>query len=94
LLRLDLIKNPSFLAEAAARARKLSRIEAMRKRPSKRPDWNELMKEIDVFRYGKVGKLKKVQCNDRSQPILTQTKIRGQVRFLILRAQQVLKLSV
>ena len=51
----------------------------MKKRPAKRPDWNELMKEIDSFRYGKVGRLNKVVTNDRSKPILTKTKIKGQV---------------
>ena len=51
----------------------------MKKRPVKRPDWNELMKEIDSFRYGKVGRLNKVVTNDRSKPILTKTKLKGQV---------------
>ena len=64
-----------------ARARKLSKIEAMKKRPLKRPDWNELMREIDSFKYGHSQRLRKTVCNDRSKPMLTKIKIKGKVRI-------------
>ncbi|XP_037892164.1 troponin T, skeletal muscle isoform X5 [Glossina fuscipes] len=41
-------------------------IERLRTRPRKRPDWSEMMKEVET---GK--RLRHVECNDRSQPILT-----------------------
>ena len=64
----------------AARARKLEKLDKIKKRPDKRPDWNELMREIDSFRFGSSSqKLKKVACNDRSKPMLTKTKIQGKV---------------
>ncbi|XP_032596627.1 glutamic acid-rich protein isoform X5 [Drosophila grimshawi] len=42
------------------------RIEKLKTRPRRRPDWSEMMKEVES---GK--KLRHVACNDRSQPILT-----------------------
>ena len=77
-------KNKSFLFSGseidAARARKLEKLDKIKKRPEKRPDWNELMREIDSFRFGSSSqKLKKVACNDRSKPMLTKTKIQGKV---------------
>ena len=63
-----------------ARARKLQKIEQLKKRPVKRPDWNELMKDIESLRYGKSTRnLKKTITNDRSKPMLSQTKIKGKV---------------
>ncbi|XP_064556417.1 uncharacterized protein sals isoform X3 [Drosophila montana] len=41
-------------------------IEKLKTRPRRRPDWSEMMKEVES---GK--KLRHVACNDRSQPILT-----------------------
>nr|XP_017008551.2 inner centromere protein A isoform X3 [Drosophila takahashii] len=41
-------------------------LEKLRTRPRRRPDWSEMMKEVES---GK--KLRHVACNDRSQPILT-----------------------
>ncbi|KAH8382746.1 hypothetical protein KR009_005063 [Drosophila setifemur] len=41
-------------------------LEKLRTRPRRRPDWSEMMKEVESGR-----KLRHVACNDRSQPILT-----------------------
>jgi len=55
---------------------KNDRIEQLKKRPTKRPDWNDLMQEIEKYRC-KAGLLKKTQCNDRSQPMLSKSKVKG-----------------
>lgn len=51
-----------------------ARLEALRKTPRKRPDWASMMKEIEVGKQ-----LRKVQTNDRSRPILPQSKAKGKV---------------
>jgi len=53
-----------------------SRVEQLKKRPTKRPDWNDLMQEIEKYRC-KSGLLNKVQCNDRSKPMLSKSKVKG-----------------
>ena len=58
-----------------------SRADSFRKKPAKRPDWNDLMKEIEAYRYGHQG-LNKVHTNDRSKPILPKNKRGGQVRAI------------
>lgn len=63
------------LDDEAAR-KKAQRIENLKKRPTKRPDWNDLMKEIGAHRNSH-GLLKKSLCNDRSAAILTKTKVKG-----------------
>ena len=74
--RLIQAKRPIY---TTAKARKLSRIEALKRRPTKRPDWNELMKEIEGVRSGHI-RLKKIISNDRSKPVLSKVKDReGQV---------------
>lgn len=40
-------------------------MERLKTRPRRRPDWSDMMKEVETGR-----KLKHVVCNDRSQPIL------------------------
>ncbi|XP_069356745.1 calponin homology domain-containing protein DDB_G0272472-like isoform X1 [Maniola hyperantus] len=45
---------------------KFKKLEQLRTRPRKRPDWSDMMKEVEQGR-----KLKKVVCNDRSSPIIT-----------------------
>ena len=50
----------------------------MKKRPTKRPDWNDLMQEIEKYRC-KAGMLNKVQTNDRSKPMLSKSKVKGVV---------------
>ena len=57
---------------------KSNRVEALKKRPTKRPDWNDLMQEIEKYRC-KSGLLTRVQCNDRSQPMLSKAKVKGVV---------------
>jgi len=60
-------RKPSFKSE---------KIEQLKKRPTKRPDWNDLMKEIGQYR-GSTGLLKKTVTNDRSKPILSKSKVKG-----------------
>ncbi|KAG8229826.1 hypothetical protein J437_LFUL008794 [Ladona fulva] len=50
-----------------------AKLEALRSRPRRRPDWATMMKEVE---QGK--KLRHVQCNDRSKPLLPQVKAKGQ----------------
>ncbi|XP_065201856.1 coiled-coil domain-containing protein 102A-like isoform X2 [Planococcus citri] len=52
---------------------KAAKIEALRSRPRRRPDWSDMMKEVES---GK--KLKHVQCNDRSAPVLPEAKAKDQ----------------
>merc|ERR1719193_2238641 len=52
------------------------RVEALKKRPTKRPDWNDLMQEIEKYRV-KAGMLNKVVTNDRSKPMLSKSKVKG-----------------
>lgn len=56
---------------------KMKKLDSLRSRPRKRPDWSDMMKEVES---GK--KLKHVECNDRSAPIITSTKSQGQVSSL------------
>ena len=51
-----------------------SKVEQLKKRAATRPDWKDLMEEIGSYKNS-YGKLKKTQCNDRSRPVLTATKI-------------------
>lgn len=51
-------------------------LDKLKSRPRKRPDWSDMMKEVESGR-----KLKHVECNDRSNPILkseTITNMKGQ----------------
>ncbi|KAJ8916616.1 hypothetical protein NQ315_000261, partial [Exocentrus adspersus] len=45
------------------------RLDKLRSRPKTRPDWNNLLQEIESKK-----KLKHVVCNDRSQPLLPEAK--------------------
>lgn len=47
------------------------KIEALRSRPRKRPDWGAMMKEVES---GK--KLRHIDCNDRSAPLLPGIKVK------------------
>jgi len=60
-------KKPSF---------KSDRIEQLKKKQTKRPDWNDLMGEIGQYRCSK-GLLKRTVCNDRSKPMLSKSKVKG-----------------
>lgn len=54
-------------------------INKLKTRPRRRPDWSDMMAEVEKGR-----KLKHVECNDRSQPILTcksMAKVDGQFIF-------------
>jgi len=55
---------------------KNDRVEQLKKKPDKRPDWNDLMQEIGKYRCPG-GLLKKTVCNDRSKPILSKSKVKG-----------------
>ena len=46
-------------------------LEKLKKMPRRRPDWSTMMKEISTPRA-----LKKVQCNDRSAPIVKTLKVK------------------
>lgn len=52
---------------------KANKLEALRSRPRRRPDWTDMMKEVESGR-----KLRHVECNDRSAPIIPQEKTKGQ----------------
>jgi len=56
---------------------KSEKLEQLKKKPAKRPDWNDLMKEIGQFKSGSRGLLKRTQTDDRSKPMLTKTKVKG-----------------
>lgn len=47
-------------------------LEKLKTRPRNRPDWKDMMKEVEG---GK--KLRHVQCNDRSQPILRADSVKN-----------------
>lgn len=51
-------------------------LEKLKARPRKRPDWSDMMKEVESGR-----KLRHVQCNDRSNPILKSESVKGQFVF-------------
>lgn len=58
---------------------KAAKLEALRSRPRRRPDWTDMMKEVEQG-----AKLKHVQCNDRSAPVLPKSKAKGQVCTLYI----------
>ncbi len=51
----------------------MNKVEELKKRANKRPDWNDLMNEISLFRDGH-SRLHKVVCNDRSNPMIPSVK--------------------
>ena len=57
-----------------------NRVELLKQKPTKRPNWEAFMSEIEEFRYGFGGRLRKTTCNDRSGPILSTTKVGDNVR--------------
>ncbi|XP_055851957.1 glutamic acid-rich protein isoform X4 [Episyrphus balteatus] len=57
---------PVDFEKRALNEKQKATIEKLKTRPRRRPDWSEMMKEVEE---GK--KLRHVQCNDRSQPIIT-----------------------
>lgn len=64
------------LAKKPPTPEKMKKLESLRSRPRRRPDWSDMMKEVESGR-----KLKHVECNDRSAPIIPKTKSKGQVCF-------------
>ncbi|CAH1972888.1 unnamed protein product [Acanthoscelides obtectus] len=60
---------PGELPKKPITAKQRSRLDKLRSRPKNRPDWNNLLKEIESKK-----KLKHVVCNDRSQPLLPEAK--------------------
>lgn len=70
------LQAPSEFEKKPITEKQKAMIEKLKSRPRRRPDWSDMMKEVEG---GK--KLKHVECNDRSQPILkseTITNIKGQ----------------
>ena len=61
---------------------KSEKLEQLKKKPAKRPDWNDLMKEIGQFKAGSRGLLKKTISNDRSKPMLSKHKVKGVVSIV------------
>ncbi|CAH2237060.1 jg9551 [Pararge aegeria aegeria] len=59
---------PPDFKKAPVDPNKFKKIEQLRSRPRKRPDWSDMMKEVEQGR-----KLKHVVCNDRSSPIITRS---------------------
>ncbi|XP_045468896.1 glutamic acid-rich protein isoform X1 [Harmonia axyridis] len=59
---------PDFKRDPLSRE-KLEKLETLRARPKTRPDWTNMLKEIESKKA-----LKHVQCNDRSTPILPRCK--------------------
>ena len=57
-----------------------NRVELLKQKPTTTPNWVDLMGEIEEFKYGFGGRLKKTTCNDRSGPILSTTKVGENVR--------------
>ncbi|XP_050534910.1 uncharacterized protein LOC126901965 isoform X1 [Daktulosphaira vitifoliae] len=55
---------------------KMKKIDALRSRPKKRPDWSDMMKEVESGR-----KLKHVECNDRSAPIIPSNKSKDKFMY-------------
>uniref|UniRef100_A0A0A9WDL4 Uncharacterized protein n=1 Tax=Lygus hesperus TaxID=30085 RepID=A0A0A9WDL4_LYGHE len=53
---------------------KAKKLEALKSRPRRRPDWTDMMKEVETG-----IKLKHVNCNDRSAPVIPLAKDKGQV---------------
>uniref|UniRef100_A0AAG5D4J5 WH2 domain-containing protein n=1 Tax=Anopheles atroparvus TaxID=41427 RepID=A0AAG5D4J5_ANOAO len=54
-------------------------LDKLKRRPRRRPDWSDMMKEVEQGR-----KLRHVQCNDRSHPIINSksiTKVKDQFIF-------------
>ncbi|BES90769.1 Hypothetical protein NTJ_03576 [Nesidiocoris tenuis] len=63
---------PGFVKKPLS-AEKEQKLDALRSRPRRRPDWTDMMKEVESG-----IKLKHIQCNDRSAPIIPKTKTKGQ----------------
>lgn len=56
---------------------KSEKLEALKSRPRKRPDWGAMMKEVESGNR----KLKHVQCNDRSSPLLPKVKVKDSFMY-------------
>lgn len=70
---------PPEFKKPALDPEKLKKLESLKSRPRKRPDWSDMMKEVE---QGK--KLKHVVCNDRSSPVITRNSVvknKGQFIF-------------
>ena len=63
---------------------KSEKLEQLKKKPAKRPDWNDLMKEIGQFKSGHRGILNKTKTNDRSKPMLSGHKVKGVVSIFFV----------
>ncbi|KAL0818288.1 hypothetical protein ABMA28_008776 [Loxostege sticticalis] len=69
---------PPEFKKAPVDPAKLKRLEQLRSRPRRRPDWTDMMKEVEQGR-----KLKHVVCNDRSNPIITRaTVVKNKDQFI------------
>lgn len=81
---MDVFIRPGLKAPQGFERKEISKkhkdtLEKLKSRPRKRPDWSDMMKEVESGR-----KLRHVECNDRSNPVLkseTITNIKGQFVF-------------
>ncbi|CAO1421553.1 unnamed protein product [Diamesa serratosioi] len=77
------LKPPSDFEKKPISQKQREVLEKLKTRPRRRPDWSEMMKEVEEVKAG-TKKLRKVQCNDRSSPIIackSVTKLQGQFIF-------------
>lgn len=73
------MKAPNDFAKKPISEKGKETLEKLKSRPRKRPDWSDMMKEVEAGR-----KLRHVECNDRSNPILkseTIANVKGQFVF-------------
>ena len=56
--------------------------DAFRKKPTKEANWKDLLRDIEEFKYGFGGKLKKIKTDDRSKPMLAKTKKGDKVCYI------------
>ena len=61
--------------------------DAFRKKPTKEANWKDLLRDIEEFKYGFGGKLKKIKTDDRSKPMLAKTKKGDKVCYIPVPAE-------
>ncbi|XP_053679465.1 DNA ligase 1 [Anopheles nili] len=73
------MKPPPDFKKQEISDKQLEVLDKLKRRPRRRPDWSDMMKEVE-----KGKKLRHVQCNDRSHPIINSksiTKVKDQFIF-------------
>lgn len=67
---------PKLIETKPLTPKKAAVLEQLKSRPKTRPDWTAMLKEIEGSK-----KLKHVECNDRSKPLLPKAKEKGQFLY-------------